>query len=544
MSSNILMDRDSARATRQKGAITLITAGLVLFLMTAMIFYSAKTGIFEQRISANETHAKLAFHAAEAGVDHAIEFFFANSMAVSSSKEDVRTDGMDGWLSGAGSRWRKCSDYDTDFDDETSDIEIAHPCRGESSDTRRANSYFYYYDDPDLTGEDPYSIQIDTNRFLASGQRVSVRALMCVLVTDFDPNTNGGVPVSGCTTDSGAEGTRFLVTFLAHGQSDCDGSTCLGEALIAEPVSNFSALNGPPPSVPLTARSTMPDSGSSTILTNPNAGGVGVPISVWGAAQGACPNDPTLQLSTGNFETCHPHEFYDSDIEPAIPPASAANASCAEGPLTYTLQGSVIEGYDMFWDTGFPCDVFEYYFGVPRSAYNIIKNSATVIEPSGCAELDENSSGLIWVTPKDKDGNASACNLNGSACSWNSGGGDICIGSSDNPVALVTGANTNINGQTRISGLVFITDAEDGWPNDNVNPNLTINGGAIVHGAMIIDLPKVNGNPNNFTFNGNFKLIYGASEIVRAHGAGNLGALMGGWTDFPKCWHANEAGCP
>ncbi len=532
---------------RQQGALTMMTAVLVLLVMTLMIFYSARTGLFEQRTSGNEASSKLAFHAAEAGIDHAIEFLLANTAMINSASEDVRTDGTDGWLSTAGQRWHKCSEHTADYDDETSATEIAHPCRGESSDARRSASYFYFFDDPDQTGEDQYAIQMDSNRFLGDGQRVDVYALLCRMVID----NSAAVPFSRCAyhDESGMGGLdKVMVTLLARGSSDCfenpdsGALSCRGQALVVEPVSNFSALNGPPPSVPLTARSTMPDSGSSTILTNPNAGGMGVPISVWAASQNACPNDPTLQLSTGNFETCHAHEFYDSDVEPAIPLAVGSNASCAEGPLTYTSQGSVIEGYDMFWDAAFPCDVFEYYFGIPRSSYNIIKNQSMVIGPSGCGDLTENSSGMIWVTPKNADGSTATCDLGGSKCSWQAN--DLCVGSAENPVVIVTTANTNMNGKTRISGIVFITDAEDGWPGDNVKPNLSIKGGAMVHGAMVIDLPKVVGNPNNFTFNGNFKLIYGASNIVKAHGAGNIGALMGGWTDFPKCWYAHQAGCP
>lgn len=550
---------------RQEGAITLFTAALILLLMTLMLFYATRTGIFEQRVSANDMNQKMAFHAAEAGVNHAIEYFFSNSALISSAAEDIYSDGTDGWMA-AGGRWRKCSEYTGDFDG--AGDELAHPCRGESQDCRRQGSnctgdgatvdspgsYFYYYDDPNITGDDPYAININTDRFLQSEQSVTVYALMCVL----DVNWNDTTPVSGCTTAAGAEGPRIMVTFLARGQSDCQRDAngnvteCRGEALIVEPVSNFSALNGPPPSVPLTARSSMPDSGSSTILTHSNAGGVGVPISVWGAEVGrVCPGDqatPTDIITSGSFETCHAHEFYDSDIKPDNPLDAGANASCTEAPLSYPDPGcddGQCVGYDVFLDVNFPCDLFQYYFGIPRSMYTLIKNSSIVIEPSGCADLTEDSSGLYWVVPENSGGGGT-CSLAGSGCSWAGGGGtDRCIGSSENPVAIVSTAPTNMPGNARLSGVIFMSDAEDATPGDATEPDLTINAGAIIHGALVVDLPKVpDGSPSNFKFNGNFKLIYGGSEIVRAHDGGNLGSLMGGWTDFPKCWHAEGTGCP
>ena len=58
----------------QRGAMTMFTAIFVLVLITMMLLYAAKVGVFEQRISANDLRQKLAFHAAETGLDFSYEY--------------------------------------------------------------------------------------------------------------------------------------------------------------------------------------------------------------------------------------------------------------------------------------------------------------------------------------------------------------------------------------------------------------------------------------------------------------------------------------
>ena len=52
---------------RQTGGMTIFTAVLVLIVLTLMIFYAARVGLFEQAVSANDVRQKLAFHAAGFG---------------------------------------------------------------------------------------------------------------------------------------------------------------------------------------------------------------------------------------------------------------------------------------------------------------------------------------------------------------------------------------------------------------------------------------------------------------------------------------------
>jgi hypothetical protein len=501
---------------RQAGALTLFTALLVLVLLSLMLIYATRVSVSEQRISANDMRQKLAFHAAEAGIQHGTEYLFANNTLIVSSSEDVFTDGSDGWLAPGVGRWRKCTDYASDYDDETDSAEIAHPCRGESSDSRRINSYFYYYDDPAIEGEDPYALPLNTDNLLGPGQQVSVRAALCVLVVDFNPSTNGGVPVSGCTTDSGIEGTHFMVTLLAHGESDCNAGNCLAEAFVSEPVSNFSAMNGPPPNVPLTTRSNFEGLGTVEVVPNPNAGGVGVPVSVWASNNNSCSTYVTSLTAGGNWKTCEGHEYYGQREAPGDLRCPSNNCSCEAGEaISYTAGSEDVLGIDMFWDAGFPCDLFQYFFGVPRSQFGIIKNASIVLQD--CSSLGPDSAGLYWITGE--------CNPPAQTTQ---------IGSIDHPVVIVAaGAETILNSQLEVYGILYVTDAE---PAVDV-AQLSGNGTITFYGAMVVDGAIKN-------FNGTLSLLFNRLVVSRAHGIGNLAALIGGWTDFPKCWHAEGAGCP
>ena len=52
----------------QAGVLTTFTGILILVLLTLMMFFAIRVGVFEQRVSSNEMRQKRAFHAAESGI--------------------------------------------------------------------------------------------------------------------------------------------------------------------------------------------------------------------------------------------------------------------------------------------------------------------------------------------------------------------------------------------------------------------------------------------------------------------------------------------
>ncbi len=91
---------------KQRGMLTTFTGVMILVLLTLMMFFAIRVGVFEQRVSANDSRQKLAFHTAESGIHHAKEFLLANSVLIASAKEDFLANGSDGWLAEtAEKRW-------------------------------------------------------------------------------------------------------------------------------------------------------------------------------------------------------------------------------------------------------------------------------------------------------------------------------------------------------------------------------------------------------------------------------------------------------
>ena len=54
--------------SRQKGALTMFSAVLILILLTGLVIYAAQVGVFEQRKSGNEMRHKQAIHSAQVGI--------------------------------------------------------------------------------------------------------------------------------------------------------------------------------------------------------------------------------------------------------------------------------------------------------------------------------------------------------------------------------------------------------------------------------------------------------------------------------------------
>ncbi len=476
---------------RQRGMLTIFTGIIVLVMLTLMMIYAVRLGVAEQRTSANEVRQKLALHAAETGIQHAKEFFIANSALVASNRINKLPDGTDGWLSAGAERWLPCSAVDLSAGQGT------HPCYAESNLARRAESYFYSFGGTNEVG-------LNTNAILpGSTEEVTVHALLCkLMISEFT-----SPPVQGCSKDPTlADEYHYMITILARGRADCNNGSCSAESLVAEPLANYGVLSGGNGAgVPLTTRSSFPPSGNAEIIPNPNGGGIGVPVSVWMNANQSCGGNAVVNPSSGAWATCELHEWYGTDQVPENL-VCPGNCSCSKDEsISYTAGNDDIIGIDMDRDPEFPCDLFTFYFGIPKTHYEAIKSQATIIDD--CSELGPNSFGVYWVT-------GPLCHISASTI----------IGSHHAPVMLISAASvTRFNGGTLLFGTFYLSDVED------PNATLTSNGNNTVYGAAIID-----GTIGAFT--GTFQLIY-VEQVARiTAGTGGIGTLAGGWTDFHRDW--------
>lgn len=476
---------------RQKGILTVFMGVIVLVMLSIMMIFAVRVGVAEQKISADEVRQKLALHAAETGIQHAKEYFIANAALVASDMIDKLPDGTDGWLSPGSERWLPCSDVDL------SAGHGSHPCYAEPNLDRRANSYFWSFNDST-------ELALGTNDIMpGTSEEVTIQALLCKLVVSpfLTP------PVQGCSTDPTlADEYHYMVTMLARGRADCSGGACRAEAKVAEPMASYGALSGGNGAgVPLTTRSSWPPSGNAEIIPNPNGGGIGVPVSVWLNANNDCGGGAVVDPSSGAWATCELHEWYETDQLPENLECPG-NCSCSEAEaISYTHGNSDTIGIDMDFDPEFPCDLFTFYFGIPKTHYEAIKSQATIIDD--CSELGPNSFGIYWAT-------GPLCHV----------GANTVIGSQHAPVLLISAASiTRFNGGTKMFGTLYLTDVEDPEAEIQTNGNNTIYGAAIMDATI-------------GAYTGTFQLVYVESVSRIVAGTGGIGTLAGGWTDFHRDW--------
>jgi hypothetical protein len=519
---------------RQRGAMTMFSAVLILVLLTELVLYATQVGVFEQRKSANDLRQKQAFHAAEAGLQNAKEFFLANVQFLSYPDAG-------GWLNGDSLRWQPCT------------AELAgtatHPCSGETFPRGAAEwgsilggTYFYEFADLTNPQEDDTLLPIDTtadpdtdpdllDRLEPLGERVEVQALLCVLDIDRTRDPEDGPVVNGCIPHGNVvpgDHIYFMLTLLAKGHGACadldNPESCEAEALIAEKLGSFgpAAGNGGP-GVPLTARSSFPPGGNPEVVPNPNGGGPGVPISAWinGNVGGDCPGPVNPYESFGSWSSCERHEFYQTDILPEdflCDRGAVGGCSCDpdERRLSYNVGGVPVVGIDIVIDDNFPCDLFKSTFGVEKTIeeFNALKASIGV-EIDDCGILDETSAGVYWFTD-DK------CEITGGAT----------VGSPEFPVFLVSAAatETKLAGGVNFYGLIFITDLLAKEDDPLAEPIFKAVGTNTVYGAIVADIEAA------IQYGGDFELVYIDSIINLVSQSGGIGKVTGGWTDFHPVW--------
>ncbi len=375
------------------------------------------------------------------------------------------------------------------------------------------------------------NLPVDVSGVIADGnttQQVSVHALLCML--DIDRNEDP--IIQGCTltpavdpenTQPGEQDNRyFLITLLARGEADCDGGTCTARALVADRIGAFAPGSGEGGSpAPLVTRSNFPPTGAAEIVPNPNGGGVGVPISAWMNANSSCPQQVVVDAETGSWATCEAHEWYGVDIMPDDFKCPTANCACGsqEKLLSHSANGNNGSslGIDLVADPLFPCDLFDMMFHVPKyeadgvtinqESVDFVKYVYAQERITDCSSLDENSSGIIWVS--------------GTTCSVNA---NTQVGSIEHPVFLISAAGTTrFNGGASLFGILFITDVEVPTAKFNAVGSMTIYGQAIIDATLD-------------QYQGTFQVVWLDTAIDGALENGGVGKVAGGWTDFHENW--------
>ncbi len=499
--------RNPSYGSRQKGAITMFSAVLILILLTEMILYATQVGIFEQRKSTNEMRHKEAFHTTDSAIQVAKQFLGANAYFAASST--VLPDGTTGWLAAGSERWQPCSDINGSAG--------SHPCFAEPQQALRDGMYFYSFSD-DATDND-IDLPLDVDSMSDSpNETVTAHALLCMLDIDraMDP------PVQGCTTDPLRQDERyFMISLMAVGNADCNdsGDNCSAETMISDKIGSFGPGGSDGgPGAPLIARTNVPLSGTVEIVPNPNGGGTGVPISSWVNAIDPASNDPDhwcalngdpISPDSGSYATCEAHEWYGQDTMPddyACPTATCSCDRTKDRMLTYAQGNDREMGIDIVPDPDFPCDLWQHAFQMSwQEVKQLVEGMPGERVLTSCDGLDENSIGIYWVSGPECDVKTQ-------------------VGGPGNPVLLISSvANTKISAGGEIYGVLFVTNVE------NPGAEFTGNGHATVYGAVIMDAVMEH-------FNGTFQIVYVDNLATLPLETGLTAAVAGAWTDFHTSW--------
>jgi len=297
--------------------------------------------------------------------------------------------------------------------------------------------------------------------------------------TAFPCNTSGAVATISTPTIPSVISDGHATSYLVNTAS---GTVAIGEgttadatgAAVAQVTYAKTTLLVPGELPPLMVPSgTL--SGNFNIVPNPNGGGPGVPVSVWA--------DTTLDTNGANWKTCDHGEFRDSgdvcmDTKGDGSSGSASWSSCSCD--TERSNSSDVTA-DIVLDAAgvFPSSPFVYVFGTPgvSDKDELITEVRDRADASGIL-YDNCSPGTNCCTNLAAD----FANLSNSALVWADGdcdiGSNVVIGSRDKPILLVVQGEIRVNAGAEVWGIMVGLG------------NFVLNGGPVIHGSAISDIPS------------------------------------------------------
>lgn len=472
---------------RQSGVVTLVIGILLLVLITMVTLFGSRIQVQEQRISGNDYRAKVAFGAAEAGFNQALEYLKAN-------RAHVRATTTGGWLEAGSEQWTA-----VDCDDPADPSETDACAKIVPALQRRNGSIGTVYFYGDITAED-----LPNPTPLSNGAVYTADYAMCARGADW---------TEPCSDDAvNAEDIAIVILSTGFNQDPDDFPEGVAEATVRQLIATFGVIPGNT-LPPLTAAGTVNGSGTFDVVVNPDGGGPGVPISAWSSEDLDLTGAATMCQVDEYFST-GPEEVY-SDQTPETQFRVCDNCGCPTSDALTHTEGSVyyegIDIVDIDGNTGptpdatnFPDDVFEYVFGVPKPDYEEVKERAAVDIIDDCTGLDADSRGMYWIT--------GPCTINST------------VGHPEHPVILVTESSIGIQGGGEVFGLAFAFS----YPEVGIaGGDITLQGGTRFYGAIVSDHEIDMGN-------GTFQLIYSdelLSKVLTEADFKTFARVPGTWAD-------------
>ena len=322
---------------RQSGAVLLITVVLLL-LAGVMTAFAMNVGMFEQRSTGNDVRAKGVNEVAEAGLAQGFEYLMhqhADMLNNPALWERCAADD-DTFPCGALS----ATPFDDDGDDATAPV------------SRRESMYRLKADATNtIPGIDSalskFMLPLATASKLSdeeSGSAVAygVAPLLCMVQRPKNPGATG--IACGAGTGAGATALR-IATFVSVAKLPGESAS----ATLVQTIGQYPKLGGDLLTrPPITTSGSAGVTGTLQIVTNPNAGGPGVPVSVWTRLDAD---------KTGTTNTCYADEFFRYTQGNATPTLYQGTIRCddckcdangAPPTLSYDSSGSLQdEGIDI-----------------------------------------------------------------------------------------------------------------------------------------------------------------------------------------------------
>lgn len=508
--------------SRQQGS-TLLVAIVLLLLASLMGLMAMNVGMFEQRSSGNDLRAKLVKETAEAGLAQGFEYLLRANPAL---------------IDNAGN-WELC-----DADDET------FPCGAVPAAMRgnmfrlRANvgGYTDAGANPLATALTQFMLPTDSNKAIGGfNVAYGVAPVLCRVRLETPPNNTR---IACANSPAGQWGNRAVVTFVSVAQVRGEsGRTTISQSVARSPLLAF---QGNPST--LIATGNVTPKGTGEVVAMPNAAGPGLDISVWTRSN--------VTLSSA-FATCDRQTFLASGGQSLNDPdwrEKSLKGGCPkDGP----------EGWDILDNDGnsginrdvlaseFPCDLFEYAFGVKTwkdtngdgfcetrmPAIAVTLNGVNTTLYPDEAFLYANARQILGgdpaLTRSDQIKGALGAASYGliwcrSGCDKGPPGKPDELGSPSNPVVFVADGEMQTNG-TIIYGLVFMRDPNETLDFDTGGvASFKQNGtNAAVFGTVLIQ--------GNFAVGSGNGPVVGDPEVLAAlmndPTLAQFDTLHGGWSD-------------
>ena len=377
----------------QLGLTTLAITLMLLIIITLVVLFSTNVAFFEQRTTNNENRARMTEQAAEYALNLSGEFLKANVA-------NIVTTGS-GWLGSGGTRrWTLCSSV--------ASMTATHPCMAERDGSRRSQLYFYSFNGSAALPYNTTSMGAGVLTGIGgdSGSEFTATTTVEALLCRLDTTTLlAGVLTPQCRAiPDTTSANRIAVVLLANVRLAGENS----RSVVKETWASISSSVGVS-AVPLVAAGTVKGSGTVTIVSGPNGGGFGIPVSVWSPCPVKVSAGTEVNMTAGcpapgsgnaSVQSCELDAFLktsgttETAYKAYCAPAAGGNSPCncpGSGEGVLSAGGSTkIERHDILdRDGGFGQDDAQGIASIPDIQFFPTSRLKTVVDASGTLELDK-----------------------------------------------------------------------------------------------------------------------------------------------------------